>query len=114
MKYFIGWTFFIIYTIDNDLITKFLYLQDLDNPLTSSTQNPEIPCKKTGTVKGSNTNETNADLDHNPNGTGAASSSCQSSPSKYQIPSSIIVLSKQEEAELRDVIMQMTLRDCGL
>ena len=113
MKYFIGWTS-LIYTIDNDLITKLLYLQDLDNPLTSSAQNPEIPCKKTGTVKGSNTNETNAYLDHNPNGTGAASSSCQSSPSKYQIPSSIIVLSKQEEAELRDVIMQMTLRDCGL
>ena len=103
-----------MYTIDNDLITKLLYLQDLENPLTSSAQNPGTPSRKTGTVKGKNTNETNADLDLNPNGTGAASSSCQSSPSKYQIPSSIIVLSKQEEAELRDVIMQMTLRDCGL
>ena len=103
-----------MYKIDNDLITKLLYLQDLENSLSPSAQHPEISCKKTGTVKGNNTNETNADLDHNPNGTGAASSSCQSSPSKYQIPSSIIVLSKQEEAELRDVIMQMTLRDCGL
>ena len=113
MKYFIDSTS-LMYTIDNDLKPKLSYLQDLENPLTSSAQNTEIPCKKTGTVKGNNTNETNADLDHNPNGTGAASSSCQSSPSKYQIPSSIIVLSKQEEAELRDVIMQMTLRDCGL
>ena len=42
------------------------------------------------------------------------SSSCGSSPNKYKIPSSMIVLTRQEEAELRDVIMQMTLRDCGL
>ena len=42
------------------------------------------------------------------------SSSCGSSPNKYKIPSSMIVLTREEEAELRDVIMQMTLRDCGL
>jgi len=45
---------------------------------------------------------------------GEKASSCGNSPNKYQLPSSMIVLSKQEEAELRDVIMQMTLRDCGL
>ena len=37
-----------------------------------------------------------------------------STPNKYQLPSSMIALTEQEEAELRDVIMQMTLRDCGL
>ena len=45
---------------------------------------------------------------------GEKASSCDNSPNKYQLPSSMIVLTRQEEAELRDVIMQMTLRDCGL
>ena len=45
---------------------------------------------------------------------GEKASSCGNSPNKYQLPSPMIVLTKQEEAELRDVIMQMTLRDCGL
>ena len=47
-------------------------------------------------------------------GSGEENESCNNSPNKYQIPSSLIVLTQQEEAELRDVIMQMTLRDCGL
>ena len=45
---------------------------------------------------------------------GEKASSCGNSPNKYKLPSPMIVLTKQEEAELRDVIMQMTLRDCGL
>lgn len=41
-------------------------------------------------------------------------SSSNPTVNKYQIPSSMIVLTPQEEAELRYVIMHMTMRDCGL
>ena len=67
---------------------------------------------KNVTVESSNFNETDKNsIQKMKEGN---SSSCGSSPNKYQIPSSMIVLTRQEEAELRDVIMQMTLRDCGL
>ena len=38
----------------------------------------------------------------------------QSTPNTPQIPSSMIVLTEQEKAELKDVLMQITLRECGL
>ena len=104
------------------MFTFFIYslLKDIDHSaLNGKQRRRKSKRQKNVTIERSNFHSSDENLSNNKNNKdkmveGEKASSCGNSPNKYQLPSSMIVLTKQEEAELRDVIMQMTLRDCGL
>ena len=84
----------------------------MENSGTSMKQKQKSKRHKNVTVESSNFCGSDKYMSHNQERKN--SKSCGSSPNKQQIPTPFFGLTPAEEAELRDVIMQMTLRDCGL